>query len=384
MLKLALQAERVYDAFHRFLARITGRLGAPMVAEIYHAIRHDRGVSVKGRVLLARSWPHPGVDDPGLVNLYHMVRRWCTPERPYSLVRLSVGGAAIEKRADREGYFDFDFPSYDAPGEELLIELPESGVSPPARWPIEVLASNPRFLVLSDVDDTVLVTHAGKLFRMIATTLFGNALTRQLFPGVVELYSALRRGGRDGKTNPLAYVTSSPFNLHGLLELVFRENGMPFGPCFMTDWGLDEDKWLKRGHREHKLDAISRVFAWYPDKPAILFGDTSQLDVSIYVEAALAFPGRIPLILIHKVSSARRVALLETEAAKLEGSGTRLHFINDYAEAAVLLAEAEWITAEERDTVVAAATAERPSFPERVMQRLNEESPSGSPPSDGR
>jgi phosphatidate phosphatase APP1 len=355
-----------------------------MVAEIYHAIRHERGVSVKGRVLLARTWPHPGVDDPGLVNLYHMLRRWCTPERPYSLVRLSAGGAAVEKRSDREGYFEFEFPASEAPGDELLIELPESEVSPPARWPIEVLASNPRFIVLSDVDDTVLVTHAGKLFRMITTTLFGNALTRQLFPGVVELYSALRRGGGDGKTNPLAYVTSSPFNLHGLLELVFRENGMPFGPCFMTDWGLDEDKWLKRGHHEHKLEAIHRVFSWYPDKPAIFFGDTSQLDVPIYVEAALDYPGRVPLIFIHKVSAPKRIAFLGREAEPLAESETALHFINHYGEAAAILAEAGWITAEERDIVIAAATAERPSFPERVMQRLNEESPTGSPPSDGR
>lgn len=384
VLKLALQAEKIYDAFHRFLARITGRLGKPMVAEIYHAIRHERGVAVKGRVLLARTWPHPSVDDPGLVNLYHMLRRWCTPERPYSLVRLSVGGPVLEKRADREGYFEVEIPAAEAPGDELIIELPESEISPPARWPVESLAANPRFIVLSDVDDTVLVTHAGKLFRMIATTLFGNALTRQLFPGIVELYSALRRGGDHGGRNPLAYVTSSPFNLHGLLELVFRENGMPFGPCFMTDWGLDEDKWLKRGHREHKLDAISRVFSWYPDKPAILLGDTSQLDVPIYVEAALDHPRRIPLILIHKVSSPRRIAMLGKEAEKLAGSGTALRFIADYAEAASILAEGGWITAEERARVEAAATAEAPSFPERVIQRLNEESLTDSPPSDGR
>lgn len=353
-----------------------------MVAEIYYAIRHERGVAAKGRVLLARTWPHPSVDDPGLVNLYHMLRRWCTPERPYSLVRLSAGGGPVSKRADREGYFEIEFPSAEAPGDELLIELPESEISPPARWPIETLAATPRLLVLSDVDDTVLVTHAGKIFRMIATTLFGNALTRQLFPGVVELYSALRRGGDGGERNPLAYVTSSPFNLHGLLELVFRENGMPFGPCFMTDWGLDEDKWLKRGHREHKLGAIERILSWYPDKPALLLGDTSQLDVPIYVEAALANPRRVALILIHKVSPERRIAMLEKEAGRLAAGGAALHFVDGYAEAATILAKAGWITEEERGRVEAAATADRPSFPERVMRRLSEES-AGDPPAPG-
>lgn len=344
-LKAALQAEKVYDAFHRFLARITGRLGRPMVAEIYYAVRHPGGVSVRGRVLLARTWPHPSADDPGLVNLYHMLRRWFTPERPYSLVRISAGGSPVEQRADREGYFDIEIPET-APGDaELLIELPESAVSEPANYPVDPLPADPAYLLVSDIDDTVLVTHAGKFLRMIATTMLGNALTRQLFPGVVELYRALRRGpdpARD-RRNPIAYVTSSPYNLHNLLDLVFKENGLPNGPFFMTDWGLDEDKWLKRSHRDHKLDAIRRVLSWYPDKPAILFGDTTQHDVPIYLEAAREHPGRIPMILIHRVGPEKRVAMRLDEAALFQPKGTEIHFFHDHAGAAELLAAAGWI-----------------------------------------
>ncbi len=317
-----------------------------MVAEIYHAVRHAHGVSVKGRVLLARTWPHPDANDPGIVNLYHMLRRWCTPERPYSLVRVSAGGVPMEQRADREGYFEIDLPAGEAPDNELLVELPESAVSPPAHWPVEPLADNPGFIVLSDIDDTVLVTHAGRIFAMIATTLFGNALTRQLFPGVVGLYQALRRGPdphRD-RRNPIAYVTSSPYNLHGLIELIFKENGLPLGPFFMTDWGLDEDKWLTRSHRDHKRGAIRKILSWHPEQPALLIGDTTQHDVAIYVEAALEHPGRIALVLIHAVSSAKRVEQLRAEAAKLGGTGTSIHFFADYSEAGTILAREGWIS----------------------------------------
>lgn len=386
VLKLALQAEKVYDAFHRFLARITGRLGKPMVAEIYYAIRHEKGVSVKGRTLLARTWPHPSADDPALVNLYHMLRRWCTPERPYSLVQVSAGGDAVAKRTDREGYFEIDLPAASILSHELLIELPESEMSPSAFWPIDRPARDPDFLVLSDVDDTVLVTHAGKILTMLATTLLGNALTRQLFPGVVELYRHLRRGPdtEAGHLNPLAYVTSSPYNLHGLLHHVFELNGLPNGPFFMTDWGLDEDKWLKRSHRDHKLDAIRQIFSWYPDKPAIFLGDTSQHDVPIYIEAALAHPGRVAMILVHQVSAEKRLAPLLEEASKLEGHPTEIHFFDNYATAARILATAGWISETQREEVAAAALAPKPSFPERVVQRLHDETSSDSPRSDGK
>src|SRR5690606_25370265 len=159
---------------------------------------------------------------------------------------------------------------------------------------------------------TVLVTHAAKLLRMIATTLFGNALTRQLFPGTVALYEALRRGPDPAvdEGNAIAYVTSSPFNLHGLLYLIFKENGLPPGAFFMTDWGLDEDRWLTRSHRDHKLGAIRQVLDWYPETPVILIGDSGQHDTSIYVETALTFPGVIAQILIRNVSDDDRIELL--------------------------------------------------------------------------
>lgn len=343
-----------------------------MVAEIYFAVRHEAGVSVKGRVLLAREWPRPTADDPGWVNLFQMIRRWCTPERPYTLLDVRAGGATRQIRADREGYFEVEMTHGEAPGDEVVIEFPESEVSRPTVWNIDAPAESPNCVILSDVDDTVLVTHAGKYLQMIATTLLGNALTRQLFPGVARLYTALRRGPVEGsdRRNPLAYVTSSPYNLHGLIELIFEENGLPSGPFFMTDWGLDEHKWLTRSHRHHKLDAIRRVLAWYPDKPAILIGDTSQHDVPIYVEAAQEFPGRIAMILIHRVSSEKRIEMLRPEFDRLAGSTTSFHFFTDHAEAAELLAEAGWISQADRDEVGELVRKKPETLAERVVHHL--------------
>ncbi len=347
-------------------------MGAPLSAEVYFAMRHSGGVSVKGRVLLAREWPRPTVDDPGLVNLFQMIRRWCTPERPYTRLLVSAGGPPIELLADREGYFTVEMGGTEATGDEVVIAFPESPDSLPTVWNIDAPAESPACVIVSDVDDTVLVTHAGKLLQMIATTLLGNALTRQLFPGVAPLYRALRHGPNHGtdRRNPIAYVTSSPYNLHGLLELIFAENGLPLGPFFMTDWGLDENRWLTRSHRAHKLDAIRQVLAWYPDQPAILFGDTSQHDVPIYVEAAREFPGRVAMILIHRVSSEKRIEQLRVEFDRLAGSGTSFHFFTDHAEAAALLAEAGWISQVDRAAVDEVVKRKPETLAERVVHHI--------------
>jgi len=358
---LAVQLERLYAYVHRFLAWITGRLGKPMVPEIYHATPVDGGVAVKGRVLLARKLREPSVEDPPLVNLLQMIKRWLTPERPRSIVRLSLGRKVSRVRADEEGYFELIIPEEQCGSDELLVVLPNSKVSDPVIHPLDKVGESYRCVVISDVDDTVLVTHAGTLLRMIATTLFGNALTRQLFPGNPALYQALRKGPDKEKndSNPLAYVTSSPFNLHGMLHLIFEQNGLPTGPFFMNDWGLDVDKWFSKSHRQHKIEAIEQALEWFPDEPVILIGDSGQHDTRIYVEVALAYPERIRQILIHDVSGPERLLELNEEAAPLEDTETNFAFFSDCQEAAEILAEQGWISAEQKDHVTEAFLAEK-------------------------
>ena len=359
---LVLQVERGYDAIHRFLAWITGRLGKPMTAEVYHAAPVAGGIAVKGRVLLKREWREPDPDDPAWRNLIQMLKRWTTPERPNSLVRISHGDEALEVRADREGYFEVVLPDEDVSAELLHIEFPESEVSPSVCHEVLAVSPDPEVLIISDVDDTVLVTHAATRLRMIATTLFGNALTRQLFPGAPELYQALQRGKNDGvgPRNPIAYVTSSPYNLHGLLQLIFEENGLPLGLFFMNDWGLEVEHWFKKSHRDHKLAAIEQALKWYPDKPVILIGDSGQHDTAIYLEVARTCPDRVSQILIRAVSREDRLEELRESAEELEESKVGVAFFSDSAEAARILAGRGWISERDRALVSDAADREEP------------------------
>ncbi|MEM7600225.1 MAG: phosphatase domain-containing protein [Verrucomicrobiota bacterium] len=339
------QLEKVYDAVHRFLAWITGRLGKPMTAEIYYATPVEWGVTIKGRALLAKEYHDPRPEDSRLTNLVQMFKRWTTPERPFTLLRLSVGGKPVEVRADNEGYFETDIAKSHCHSDTLLIELPESEVSESIEYPLQKVGKEFRAVVVSDIDDTVLITHAAKRLQMIATTVFGNALTRQLFPGSPELFHALHEGtSGEHEGNPINYVTSSPFNLHGLLQLIFKENGVPTGPFFMTDWGIDADKWFKISHRDHKLASLEEAMKWHPGKPVILIGDSGEHDTAIYVEAALTHPHLIDTILIRDVTSLERLEHLKQEVTKLEESGTRFAFFRDSAEAALVLNERGWIS----------------------------------------
>ena len=282
------------------LRKVWWRDRGPMIPEIYRAISFGGKVDVKGRVLSARTLPEPGENDSQWVNGRRMLKRWMTSECPSAPVIVTVGGISQELISDDEGYFEVEMENPDR-AETIEVRLPGGSD--------EIFAENilfndeqPRVVVISDVDDTVFVSNTAKLLGMVKTALTGNALTRQIFNGVPELYGLLR-GGPDGtERNPVSYVTSSPWNLHSLMKTIFETRNVPAGAYFMTDWGLSHDNWLKESNHVHKRRAILQIMRWFPDAPVVLLGDSSQHDAEIYTQIATEFPERIAAIAIRDVT----------------------------------------------------------------------------------
>ncbi len=328
---LAVAVEAMLEKAKRTLRYWQGRAVLPATIKKHNAIRFPGGVILQGRVMAARRLRRPRVDDSAWVNLARMLRHWLTDEEPYAKVEAECAGVVRTTHADGEGYFEilFDHPEV-AEARHLKMRLPEVHSH---RWREIGIFCPPAdfdYLVFSDIDDTILETNAASVIKMIRTTLFGNVLTRQVFPGTTELFAKLTRGG-----NPVFYVTSSPWNLRGFIQSVFERHDLPSGGFFMTDWGLDKERWFSKCHRRHKIGAIERVLRWYPGAKAILVGDSGQLDPEIYKEVAERNPGRIDLVLIRKISrSRRRLRKVEEFARQMEERGTHYCLCRDSDEMA--------------------------------------------------
>ena len=284
------------------------------------------GVILQGRVMAARSLRRPRVDDSAWVNLARMLRHWLTEEEPFAEVEARCAGVAKTTEADEEGYFEilFDHPkAIDA--KDLEMRLPGANSEIWRTTPILRHPPDFKFLIISDVDDTILETNAASILKSVKTTLFGNVLTREVFPGTADLMENLTAGG-----NPVFYVTSSPWNLRGFLRSVFERYDLPKGGFFMTDWGLDKEKWFTKSHRHHKLEAIQRILFWHPDRKIILLGDSSQKDPDIYAEVAELYPDRVRMILIRNVSHRkRRIRKVEETAQNCRDKGISFFVCQD-------------------------------------------------------
>jgi phosphatidate phosphatase APP1 len=278
----------------RVFVRLRGGLppGAGVI-EPYIGYSTPNGLVARGRVLVSLLDRTPRPDQSRLTNFRHLVARFFTREIPGVTVRAC--GAGISAVSDEEGYVTLRVPGGQSSGgwAEIAAAIEQR---PASRVKLLVRVTDPTatFGIISDIDDTVMHTGAYSLALNLWTTLTGNSLTREVFADAVALLERLH----DGR-NPVFFVSSSPWNLHGFLDEVFQRAGLVRGPLFLRDLGIGRDRFFTQSHGSHKATAIDTIFSANPRLPFVLIGDTGQHDAEVYLRAAKRHPGRVRRIILR-------------------------------------------------------------------------------------
>jgi phosphatidate phosphatase APP1 len=219
------------------------------------------------------------------------------------------------------------------------------------------------FLVISDIDDTILVTGLTEGVAMVTRTVLREADKRRAIAGMSSLYRGLSRGvpNRTGNRKPeptFFYVSTGSWSFYPLLQQFMQLRAFPQGPMFLTDWGPTE-RYVRRSGAEHKRTAIRRLFEAYPKMPFVLIGDSGQRDALTYAEMAREFPGRVRLIIIRQVgdNDDDRNSAVREQSETLRAEGIPFHLVPDAARAAELC-QAEGLCDEETLVEVAGESGE--------------------------
>lgn len=313
----------VETQFDRLKNQLFGRLDAEKPYRIiyYRGFGSPSEVFLKGRVLRQRDLSTPSDRDTFWQNLLATYQRFESDEVAGVTVRVEAFGLVHTAVTDKEGYFEVTInPPNDLPAGRVWFPVRYSldgVVQPDTRETVDnqpvvkdgyLMISPPfsQFGIISDIDDTVLVTDATNLLQTARLTFLGNAYTRLPFAGIAAFYRALQSGPVTTLFNPIYYVSSSPWNLYDLLVDFFRIQGIPKGPILLRDFSISPTFLLPEGHHVHKLAMIRKVLDVNPQLPFVLIGDSGQQDPEIYAQVVRENPGRIRAIYIRDVSEDRR------------------------------------------------------------------------------
>ncbi|WP_279481197.1 App1 family protein [Aureimonas sp. SK2] len=331
-------------------------------------------LTILGRVLEDEGVFDAAHSNSSLRNLWLTFKRYETDEIGGARVSYSGPVGAGEVHSDSEGYFEI----------ALDASRLEEGAAPwtPLRFTLQtargydfapvdaegrarVVSSQARFGVISDIDDTIIHTGAFKLLRHWRIVTANSPEARTAFPGVSEFYRALCDGAAGPETNPVFYVSSSPWNLSDIFERFMALKNIPAGPMLLRSLSSDALGWLLRRHRNHKDRAIDDLMADYPDLRFVLIGDSGQKDATVYAAAVERHPGRVLAVHIHDVRPKGTVSdEVERELRRIEAAGVPTT-LGRTLEAAAAHAEGAGLVAPGTHAAVLAEIAEEAGKPER-------------------
>ncbi len=241
-------------------------------------------------------------------------RRFVTTQLPDTEVHCVIDGREYRLCTDRGGYFDAVLPNRLEPGWHDIVLRVGSGESTVTR--VFVLADDERWGVVSDIDDTVLVTHLPRPLLAAWNTFVQRESARVAVTGMADLY---RRLLAEHPGAPVIYLSTGAWNVAPTLTRFLSRHGFPEGPLLLTDWGPTNTGWFRSG-QAHKRAALRRLTDDMPHVRWLLIGDDGQHDPAIYAEFARTAADRVRAIAIRELTATQHLLSGHVPDRKAPGS----------------------------------------------------------------
>lgn len=184
---------------------------------------------------------------------------------------------------------------------------------------IMVIRHNPQFGIISDIDDTILVSYATNTLMKLRLMFFNNALTRLPFEGVSAFYQSLQEGTAEGAYNPLFYLSNSEWNLYDLLHEFIEFNRIPKGPLLLREMEIKILRFwkLREYNKNHKAEKLRQLMHFFGNMKFILIGDSGQKDPEVYLSIVREFPGRVLAVYIRDIGVPEKSMRIQTISESL-------------------------------------------------------------------
>ena len=318
-------------AIKRNISRWAGKLDEVHI-EPFLAFGNGKELYVKGRVISAYKQSRPRSKNGWLKNVVATVRRYSVTPLPGVKVKIGLGESELVVETDQDGVFETMIAETAEQVNYVTFQL-ESTIGVRVRNAyLEVQRFFCEKAVISDIDDTVLISHSTDIGKKLWLSVSKNAYSRRPFPGVSAFYQKLIHGGEC----PLFYVSSSDWSLFDLIRDFLRFRGIPPGPLLLKDQHLNlKNVWKSGGGGHyHKLDKLRLLFDMFPATNWILIGDSGQHDPEIYHEISKEYPGRVLAVFIRVANASKRGDEIKQRIEKYPEV-----FFVDSTEEAITLAE---------------------------------------------
>ncbi|HLF32966.1 MAG TPA: App1 family protein, partial [Cyclobacteriaceae bacterium] len=238
-------------------------------------------------------------------NLVRVISAYLPGNMKSGLLEVDIGGEHRSVTLARNGYFHLRFNGIHVPNgvPEPRYHFFRKNIMHNVHIPEHYSRSISHFKefstgIVSDIDDTILVSHTRNWMKKLRQLLAKNAYRRKAVTEMASLYQKMKK-----RNMHLFYVSNSEANLYPMIHLFLHYHGFPEGPVFLKPykkWNEILSKETPNTRSRHKIEKIEGIFSLFRNNNFILIGDDSRRDPEIYWKIARENPGRVSCIFIRQ------------------------------------------------------------------------------------
>ena len=166
-------------------------------------------------------------------------------------------------------------------------------------YPVIFSENKGPYEVISDIDDTIMVSYTADFIKRITTVAFKSPQKRRTID-----YSSKLLWDLEKQDSRMFYVSKSESNLFGMISTFLLHNQLPKGDIFLTPYLKFNQLFISKKSKSFKEETISFIIK-NSSKKIILIGDDSQKDMDAYTNMVRKFPDRIFRIYIRQTKTLR-------------------------------------------------------------------------------
>lgn len=291
--------------------------------KVYHGYGHTNDLVLYGHTFRKLPPEYKSLSSNSFTNLFRLLRLFFVKPVPRIPLKIKWEQQVIDTVSEDDGFFKGEWQAAptSAGWHPVFVQQATSGLDSSVAEGRIYIPHKTQFAYISDIDDTIMISHSATIWKRLKELLFKNPHTRTVFPETARYYQLLAKAHASvDEPNPFFYVSSSEWNLYNYLQDVFSFHGLPDGAFLLNQVKRWYQLW-KTGKTKHegKLLRVIRILDTFPTHRFILMGDNSQSDPAIYAKLVEKYAHRIYAIYIRDVRKENHdptAAILSTVAAK--------------------------------------------------------------------
>ena len=282
------------------------------ILKLYRGYANEQELIVMGHVFKPTSIEEYNFQKKNLRNATSVIKMFQIKTQANADVYLKHNNSTIHTKTLIDGYFKFCVPldqdtNYGWIDYEVSITYKNQIITTKDSY---IRPHKGNLGIISDIDDTFLVSHTLNPLKKLYVLLFKNINKRKIYDDVVPHYQALSTAGRENKEefNAFFYVSSSEWNLYRFITKFTELHQLPKAVLILKDikTSLTDFFLTGRGNHNHKFDKIKHILEFYPTLGYVLLGDDSQHDPFLYEAICKIFPVTVKAVYIRQTGRSKK------------------------------------------------------------------------------